>query len=236
MKKEIIVNWSPVENAGQGNVEIAAAQVAFTEPQPLLKEVGKVYGHTQFWKCPAVTAMCTNTFVVHAPMDITVELFAGADGAYNFRTPDITQDVVDAFFRIEVDGTLQMPPYFVMYCKEPLMVEVLPLLFLPSAVENGTLISGTFDIGKWIRPLTFAVLPKSYEKPIVIKRGDPLYCIRFLPKNGETVRFERVPMTHELKDVMSACTTVKSLIPRLPLKTLYELAKPLLAMFFKRSK
>jgi hypothetical protein len=50
-------------------------------------------------------------------------------------------------------------------------------------------IEGEFDIGKWVRPIDFAIeTPLDKETNISFKRGDPMYAIKF--KSDSKVKLE----------------------------------------------
>ena len=53
-----------------------------------------------------------------------------------------------------------------------------------TAVKNNILcLNGWFNSSSWTRSLSFAMDVVDYTKPIVIKRGDPLYQVSFYSKN-----------------------------------------------------
>lgn len=236
MKKQITVKWTPADSIAFGSSKLPGALMAFQEPQPLLQEVGKAFSDKLFWRCPAVLDLCINTFVVRAPMDMTLSFAKQPDGSYSLFAPETNQAIINTFFVFRPDGTLSLPPNLILYCDEPLMMEVLPPLLLTPQLDNMTFIPATYDVGRWVRALEFAILPTDFTKPIVIERDAPLFCVRFLPRNGESVRFERVPMSAELRELVETSVNVKVLTPRLSLQKLYVLAKPVLDMFRKRTK
>jgi hypothetical protein len=234
LKKETVVKWCVVDNRGDRNARMPSMNLLFTEPQHLLKEVGRLFNKHAFWRCPSILDMCTNTYVIRAPFDMTVHFTKNDDGSLNFRTPDVTQVTVDTFFELRPDGTFSMPPFYLFYSDKSLMMEVIPTPIIDAPLTNMALLAGTFDIGKWVRPVEFAVRVLDFAKPVEIKKGDALLCVRFLPQDGSVVRLERVSFTNELEDLVEACVHVKHTVKGLALKTLYKLAEPVLALFHKK--
>lgn len=229
------VYWTPTLT--QGDTVMNEADILFEEPKPLMRELlGKYKNHT-FMRCPSVQAYCKNAFVISAPMDAEVLMTKQSDGNISlFVTGDgWDQTFYQAFCEVREDGTVSMPPAYLFYVKGSLEIESLPLFLLESpSTENVLPVPGGFNIGKWVRSVDFTFVIKDPTKPVKIRRGDPLFIVRF--KTDERIEFERVEFTSALKDIVSACVRVKKRVTNLPLATLYEMAKTRLSLFFKGMK
>ena len=105
--------------------------------------------------------------------------------------------------------------------------------------SNINIIQGEFDISKWIRPVEFSFEIIDKTKPLIFKRGDPLFYVRFA--TDETVKLIRKPMTEELDFISSACIYAKDIIGKQSLDERYKSASGLInsyrdKLFGKKSK
>ena len=214
---------------------IEELSILFEEPKPLMKELLTKYKDSRALKCPALQAYCKNTFVITAPMDATVRLsqvgsaFSMAVDGYGW-----TQDLYDSVCTVREDGSISISPVYVFYAKESVEMEVLPVFLLDSpSLENTLFIAGSYDIGKWIRPIDFSFYAKDNSKPINIKRGDPLFFVRFKTKEDEKITLERVEQSQELLTMIAACIKVKYKVKNISLSDLYKLAKSYIDLFLK---
>jgi hypothetical protein len=230
------VYWTPtsaeIKSIEKTNEFSEEVQILFTEPRPLMNLIAKEYSENIFLKCPAFIQSCKNTFVITAPMDGTIivdkdknELLCKGFGW--------DQNFYDSFCLIRPDNTVTLAPRYIFYSKESLEMESMPVFLLKSpSIENLQTITGSFDIGKWIRPVDFTFVVKDYTKPIIINRGDPIFFVRF--KCNEKITLERVEYTNNLQKAYYACASLKSRIPNLNLPVLYEMAKSYVNLFLKR--
>ena len=168
-------------------------------------------------------------------MDATVRLsqvgsaFSMAVDGYGW-----TQDLYDSVCTVREDGSISISPVYVFYAKESVEMEVLPVFLLDSpSLENTLFIAGSYDIGKWIRPIDFSFYAKDNSKPINIKRGDPLFFVRFKTKEDEKITLERVEQSQELLTMIAACIKVKYKVKNISLSDLYKLAKSYIDLFLK---
>jgi hypothetical protein len=117
-------------------------------------------------------------------------------------------------------------------------IETIPA-FMDSnqSISNLMLIPGTYNISKWIRAVDFSVEVKDDKQPIIIKKDDVLFYVKFRTKDESKIELERVPMSNELRDAMLSCVFVKNHITNLPLKTLYKMAESFMSVLsFKKPK
>jgi hypothetical protein len=221
-----------------GQEPVVEADILFEEPKPLSKELIKEYKGYEFTTCPAFVGFCKNTFVITAPIDGVITI-SKTDEITTMQISGFgwTQDLYDTYCWIRDDGSLTLPPTYIFYADEPLEMETLPVFLLDSpSLENAFYIPASFDIGSWIRPIDFSFIPKDSSKTITMKRGDPLFFIRFNPKDGEKIMLERVECTQELIGMVISCTNMKHRLKNMTLPELYKLAKSHIQLFVKRRK
>jgi hypothetical protein len=214
--------------------ELDETGVIFAEPKLLFKELATLYKEHEFLRCPAMQVFCRNTFVITAPMDVVLRVEKKHDGMYLSTTgTGWDQKFYDSFCGIRNDGTVRLPPAYVFYAKESLEMEVLSTFLLKSpSADSVMFIPAVYDIGKWVRPADFSFIPKDPTEPIIIKRGDPLFLVRF--KTEERVVLERVEYTQDLAKTIASCVNVKARIKNLTLPVLYDMAKARLDLFFRK--
>jgi hypothetical protein len=100
------------------------------------------------------------------------------------------------------------------------------------------LIQGTFNIAKWYRPINYAFEIIDDSKPINIKRGDPLFYIRFL--TDEKINFVYDFDNTDADKAITSCLAVKEFFPLLRMEDNYNIAKHFIKnvknKVFKKSK
>jgi hypothetical protein len=225
------VKWAVVSSGDTGS---PSAELMVLAPVPLLKYLLNARSEVVYLRCYSVLEACKNSFVVLSPYDLTITV----NPETNFITvKEFTNPAYNS--RCKNRGAtdrglmMTMPPALVFYSKEDVVAEVMPtqLIDLP---KNTALISGRYNISKWIRPVdwTFELVNGATE--VQVKRGDPLFVIRFTPKNDNVVVLEQVPFTTELYKATSACTEVKDFMPRTPLNKLYDMAASYMSKFHRK--
>lgn len=158
-------------------------------------------------QCPAWREYYKNTFVVDAPFDLTIQ--SDGDGGYTYDSSIPLQN--SRAHMVHVDGahTVQLRIQDLVFADAPLMAEQLqPTLIGNTFHKKIDMVSGAFNIGKWLRPLNFAFQTFVGEPTTIeIKRGDPLYFLRFdTTEDIEIKKFKPSPRIYEL---LNQCGYVK---------------------------
>ena len=209
------------------------------ELEPFLKYLVEVRGKDDsFITCPAFLEFNKNMFVLRSPVDLTVTMIN------NKPVFESSQKIVqDAFHLSHINRAKEQPPgalpllslipSYLMYSTDDVVIELHELYF-PKPNKNFNLVPGSFNIGKWIRPLdwTFEIIDPS--KPVIIKQGDPLVQVRFITKDGSKVNFERVNEDEDILSMYRACVTVKHFKPKLSLESAYKLGESFIGWFHKK--
>ncbi len=168
-------------------------------------------------RCPAVINMESRYFMVKCPFDIHIGFARDDDGKPMLRNLAGTQSSIRASklggklhltseveWRLKGVPTIQLSLPYTFISDEPVYAsQVSPFMHYSRNPLPGTIFGGRFPINVWPRPLMWAFEWHEPEKPIKIKRGDPLFYMTF-----ETVSPERsivvteAELTPELKDYM----------------------------------
>jgi len=166
--------------------------------------------------CPAWRHKQKREFIVYAPKDITIEATEEGIRCPNIDNPDLMQRLVKIEDWQPPVRTLQIAcPMIVCWTKaRNVWVEVKDHP-LTSLNNNFTLVNGWFNLSDWARPISLGVNRVDLDKPVVIKRGDPIYKICFLQEHNLKQEFNMVKSVPSEKIVkeMHNRLSVKTLIP-----------------------
>ena len=228
------VYWCPALNTYHNTTPHDSAELFFQQPDSLFKAIASEYAGAEFLECYAVQDFCKNTYVVRAPFDITYT-FDKATGVLSIDR--LGQTFFNSFCAARTDGSIETAPAYLFYAKESVKIETLPMFLLKSPVADAVhYIPGQFDIGRWIRPIVWSFFLKNPDAPLVVRRGEPLFLVRFTPADGSKVEFERVEHDSKLVKVVNACTSAKHYVPKIPLRKLYDMADGYIKHFLKGTK
>lgn len=155
------------------------------EPTRYIEEVDK---NATYYECPAWQHKAVREFVIRSVRDMTLEIDTvnGVINSPNMR-PDQFNKYIHQHRNFTDFNTIQLPiPMLLCWTKEKnIWVELKPD---PRTVLNNFItVGGWFNLSEWTRPLSFAIDIIDNTKPVVIKRGDPIYKVCFY-KEGDLTR------------------------------------------------
>jgi hypothetical protein len=224
----IKVNWIPIfteELSQDGNI-------TYYEPEPAFKYLVNTRGQPDYLRCPGLTNYLKNTFIIRSPYDLSIIV----DAAGNVTTDRFGQDFFNQNISVRPPTSPKdnliiqsFPKYlFVSDSKKPVVVSVIPWMFKANPFG---IVPGSFDITQWVRPVNLAM--EVYQPgPIVFKRGEPLYAVRF--EVDDTVTLERGEYTPDIGKAMVSCLNVQNYVPGLNLKSLYTAGKHYITMMKRK--
>lgn len=229
----IKITWCPTNLK---NVETAESNIVYFAPEPAFAFYQKQRPGARFLRCPAFSDHLKNTFIIRSPYDIEITFDPANKTAYtNSLGQEFYDDNIEIHDNIgEGNPTILslMPRYvFVTDSKVPVKIVSTPLLLHP--VDVG-LIPGEFDITKWVRLVSYDVEIYDSSKPLVFKRGDPLFMVRFIAEDGSLVQLNQGTLTNEIKQLSDACVKLKLVAPNLNLKSAYSMAASYVELMKKR--
>lgn len=168
-------------------------------------------------RCPAVINMESRYFMVKCPFDIHIGLARDEKGKPVLRNLAGMQSSVRASklgeklhitseveWRTKGVPTIQLSLPYVFISDEPVYAsQISPFMHYNKDPLPGTIFGGRFPINVWPRPLMWAFEWHDIEKPIKIKRGDPLFYMTFETQSPErSIVVTETELTPELKDYM----------------------------------
>jgi len=186
------------------------------EPERTLDKMPKT---TPYLDCPAFTHKASREWIVYAPKDITLEIDNDNSQIIckQLNAQDLNRTVQVQNKRAPIT-TLQccMPMLICWTCCKNIWVEVKDYP-LTSLNNNFTVVQGWFNLSSWTRPISFGLNIVDNTKPVIIKRGDPLYKINFIQEGNlnQDFRFEKAMPSEDLLIQMNKRVRVKGFINNL---------------------
>ena len=210
-------------------------ELSLMEPIPALPDIIKSrdVGHPKhFTRCPAFKETYKNTFVIKSPIDIEItydkdaQLVTIEPQGQNF----FNQNIFCRGHLVGINDSFLMSfaVHYLFIADNDCDMELKVASMHDSDFINKTrLIEGTFNVGKWYRPIELAFELKDLEEnvKIKIKRGDALAYVKFIPIDGNKIDLKYKDFPAETSEAVKACLFVKDLDNKLSLKTLYELSE-----------
>ena len=106
--------------------------------------------------------------------------------------------------------------------EDSLPMSVHPANYHKTDVSRFPIVTGSYDCGKWFRPIHLSIFNPE-EKDFEIKRGDPLFYIKFHTK--DKVQLKRFNMNEEILSHVASTVQVKKYLASTKLNKLYKLYK-----------
>ncbi|WP_407492437.1 hypothetical protein [Pseudooceanicola sp. MF1-13] len=165
-------------------------------------------------RCPAVLNLESRYFEVPCPFDMNIGFARDnegrptlrnlAGGSSSIRGSTLGKKIVitnEKEWRFPDRPMIQLKLPYLFIADEPVYLTQLDAyLHYRRDPLPGTIFGGRFPINVWPRPLMWAFEWHDTEKPIVLRRGDPLFYCQFEFDNPErTVQLVEAEMTPELK-------------------------------------
>ena len=169
-------------------------------------------------RCPAVLGFEARLFEVTCPIDVSLSFVRMDDGRPMLRAiggtasatrPNKIVEMInladESEWRHPDRPVLQMTLPYVFVSDAPVVINQLPpfLHYTPHSLP-GTMFSGRFPIHIWPRPLLWSFEGHDLEKPLMLKRGQPLYYVQCeTSPQDRAVQLVEVELTKELEEYTS---------------------------------
>lgn len=170
-------------------------------------------------RCPAVVGLESRYFEIKCPYDMQLGFLRddkGQPGIRNLlgeaspvRTPKLREAVRlidESEWRHKDRPTLQIPLPYIFICDEPIYVQqVAPFMHYSTNPWPGTIFGGRFPINVWPRPLQWAFEWHDTKKPLILKRGEPMFYVTFETQSPERpIQLVEALRTPELNEYIEA--------------------------------
>ena len=168
-------------------------------------------------RCPAVINLEGRYFVVRCPFDLNIGFDRNKEGKPVLRNLAGERSSIrasklgeklhltnEAEWRNEDIPTIQLSLPYVFIADEPVFAsQVSPFMHYRKEALPGTIFGGRFPINVWPRPLMWAFEWHEPDKPIVLKRGEPLFYVTFeTAPQDRSISLVEAEVTPELSDYM----------------------------------
>ena len=226
MRSNINVYWSCRD-------KLVNNELLYFPPSNLTKELNFHYSEKSkskqnelnfYLRCPAFKEKYKNTFVVKAFKDYYLEYTSQKDNSFRITSSDKNEkEFENSFMPRDISlklGTLQWLNYY--YSDTSLEMETFPAYHFNTEFNQKThFLDGQFNINKWFRPIDLTFFLKPQYNSLSIKRGDPLFYIRFKTKNN--IKLSYFKYNSKLHEFSTQLVNYKEFNPHQPFKKLYDL-------------
>ncbi|MEM9138455.1 MAG: hypothetical protein AAGB15_01370 [Pseudomonadota bacterium] len=217
----------PEEGPGSGPVKVGwlltdrKGGIVFDPPERFRStEMSKTHAKSAS-RCPAVINMESRYFVIKCPFDLHIGLVRDKDGkpalrnlagdSSPVRSKKLNQHLhitAEKEWRYPNRPTIQLSLPYLFIADEPVYMSQVPA-FMHYRKEQmpGTMFGGRFPINLWPRPLMWAFEWHEPEKPLQLKRGEPLFYCLFeaepCDRPIQVIEAQRTPELDEYLDLIS---------------------------------
>lgn len=218
MSDSVIVYWA---NVPDGDVDWS---ITFEEPNSLIHELSinknKNNPDDNFLRCPAVTDLGKNLFVIKSPLNssasfvvengkVSAEMDGGNGKWVVNRPPSLSNQLLASFSHP-----------IVFFAEEDLQVMVSDPYFSKAQHKSwGAIVPGIYNCGSWFRPIhmEFNVWPGITD--VSLQEGEPMAYVKFF--TDKNVILKRFTMTDELTSLAKTCSSAGWWEPKVPLAKRY---------------
>jgi len=188
------------------------------------------YNKSIYYTCPAWSHKAKRTFIIRSPVDLNISIDVENQSIW---VKGISQEQFDDWFfpTFANDGwclkekvTLQISiPMFMFWTKHKNIWVEQRSHSLTSVNNNFSVINGWFNLSSWIRPISFAFDVVDPSKPIVIKRGDPIYEVSFYSNNLDNkIKLIKKDLPYKTYIQMRKNVKLKDFISRISHKFIFK--------------
>ena len=152
------------------------------------------YVHSQ---CPVVHHKNNRVFIAYSPVDFIAKVDRTPEGN---RVECNRQDLLkveDSYFTAPLPVLQVKSPMFMFYTEEDNVWFEFDAHPMTSLNNNFIAVGGWFNLSNWSRATSLAMTVVDENRPVIIKKGDPVCKMRFYPTdnldNGISLREQRDP-------------------------------------------
>jgi hypothetical protein len=168
-------------------------------------------------RCPAVINLESRYFIVKCPVDLALEFTRDDKGKPTLRNllgerspvrkaklNDLITLVGEPEWRYPNRPTIQLKLPYIFIADEPVYLnQVAPFMHYAPTPLPGTIFAGRFPIHVWPRHLMWAFEWHDTAKPLVLKRGEPLFYAMFETRpQDRPVQMVEAKVTPQLREYL----------------------------------
>lgn len=171
-------------------------------PDRVLPELKKnmIVDERKIILCPASNNFFQNTFMLKFPRDFEIHFDNAGVPINDYENYFITGTPQ---FKNRIDVILDLQ--WVFYCEESVEIEVTPPYYHKTIFqEYGSIMSGSFNINSWFRPVSLRFSLWEGVNSFIAKEDEPICYLRF--PTSEAVKLQEFRITKSLLEIATACT------------------------------
>lgn len=197
------VYWSTMETREGMMTDLS---LAYQEPERLKDNIPKNTATSPYGKCPAFFETIKNTYVLKSPVSIKIKI--------NPNTKEYATDndkvFKEKFIAPDEKRIAQFNFGYIFFSEKPLVMSMRhPYLHHNSITRNGNIAYGEFDIGRWFRNISCAIIldPNIQTYDFTLSNDDIFSYAKF--HTDEKVILKRFDMTPKIKEIGAKCFDYK---------------------------
>jgi hypothetical protein len=198
--KDMIVYWSPFNYD-----KVINWDMFYSKPEKvysdLHKNKSKEKNLTSYFSCPAFKERSKNLFLIKNTIENNIDIVDG-------KLVSSSIDNVNIKHKESIENRPIVSIYYpiIMFSEESLDVTVTPAYMHKTGYsEAGNVVMGSFNVGKWFRPINLDFMLYEKTAKFSFKDDEPLYYLDF--QTDKNIIFKKFKMTEEILKISNACTT-----------------------------
>lgn len=226
---QVEVKWFYTNEGADSN----AIEMLGLDPVPAMTFYGASKG-AQMSRCPAHVDALKNTYVVCSPIDYEIEINKEQQWVNVSHPPLLPTTFVDP--RFDQEGASPYPLFSLSFGEmvfsapnQDVWMEQIDPYLEWERKNKVRIVGGIFNIHRWTRPVQASFEQQEKNIKVSVKRGDPLFYVRFTtgdPKDVVTLK-KVIPSEVEVADYQRN-VAIKKFYPNASLSFLYKLRDKLL--------
>jgi hypothetical protein len=196
---ELVVYWSPFnydENNSWDMLYVAPEKVY----SDLYKDKNKENTESSYFSCPAFKETTKNLYLIRNVMENEITVIDGI--VFSSTYPNVSISHKESINNRPV-VSISYP--FIFFAEEPLSMTVTPPFMHPTGfVNEGHVVMGSFDIGKWFRPVNLDFMLYEKTSQFKFKDDEPLMYINF--NTDKKIILKRFQITKEIHNIAVSCS------------------------------
>jgi hypothetical protein len=194
------IYWSPhIINANKKSLSNIRYQTPEHATEYLKDKCNPELRESNFLRCPAFIKQQKNLYALK--FSFSYELYMDVEND-KVKSDKYDQSFFDEFVYIrDIDNAmLSLPMSYVFIAENPVDMEYTSAYNVSNGfVDNTIIIPGSFDIGKWYRPLDLSFIVKDKNKKVTFNENDAYAFVNFhTDKKVNLIRFDTTPQITEL--------------------------------------
>jgi hypothetical protein len=219
MSKTLNVYWSSINDANED------WSILFDEPTSLISELSlnknKNNPDNNLLRCPAVTDLGKNLFVIKAPLTTSASFIIEDGRVSNKMDTNDSKWIVNRAPSLHNQLLTMYSHPIILFAEEDVDVMLSDPYFSNAPHKTwGSIVPGIFNCGAWFRPLQIEFNVWEGITDVSLVEGEHLGYIKFF--TDKKVVLKRFSMTEELKGQARVCSSAGNWEPKVPLSKRYD--------------